>query len=137
MLGLVESYLTEQFKNLHTKCTITVTETPGSASPWLGNVDGASYQAAKKAIEVRIHRRTFLVPENLSLSLSSQAVYNRSPDFTREGGTIDVALTFSKMDGVKDVVLLPMGRSDDGAQYVSSFLLRPSHRLDVVTQLRQ
>lgn len=59
MHGLVETYLTEQFNNLHTKldpkCTLAVEVIPGSASPWLGNVDGPSFQAAKKAIEVRIH----------------------------------------------------------------------------------
>jgi len=51
---------------------------------------------------------------------------------TREGGTIDVALTFSKMAGNPDVVLLPMGRSDDGAQYVFLFLSRSSRSLNVV-----
>ena len=61
MGGLVESYLIQQLENLHTKCTMIVTETPGSASPWLGNVDGASYQAAKKAIEVRIHDPTLIL----------------------------------------------------------------------------
>lgn len=50
----------------------------------------------------------------------------------REGGTIDVTLTFSKMDGVKDVVLLPMGRSDDGAQYVFSFLFTYGRSFDGV-----
>ena len=55
MHGLVETYLTEQFNNLHTKCTMTVTEIPGSALPWLGNVDGPSFQAAEKAVNVRIH----------------------------------------------------------------------------------
>ena len=36
------------------------------------------------------------------------------------------------MVGEKKVVLLPMGRSDDGAQYVFSFLLRPFLGLDVM-----
>jgi len=97
MQCLVENYLTNQFNNLHTKCKLTVVEIEGSASPWLGNADGPSFKAAKEAIK---------------------AVYGKYPDFTREGGTIDVALTFSKMDGGKDVVLLPMGRSDDGAHSV-------------------
>lgn len=55
MHGLVEAYLTEQFNNLHTKCTMTITEIPGSAPPWLGNVDDPSFQAAEKAVKVRIH----------------------------------------------------------------------------------
>jgi len=49
MKGLVETYLREQFDNLHTKCTMTVNEIEGSAPPWLGNVGGPSFQAAEKA----------------------------------------------------------------------------------------
>ena len=44
-----------------------------------------------------------------------QAIYNRSPDLTREGGSIPVTLSFSESLGV-NVLLLPMGRGDDGAQ---------------------
>jgi hypothetical protein len=36
----------------------------------------------------------------------------------REGGSIPVTLTFAEALGV-NVLLLPMGRGDDGAQYVS------------------
>ena len=36
---------------------------------------------------------------------------------TREGGSIPVTLTFAEALGV-NVLLLPMGRGDDGAQYV-------------------
>jgi hypothetical protein len=36
------------------------------------------------------------------------------------------------MAGEPDVVLLPMGRSDDGAQYVFLFLSRSSRSLDVM-----
>lgn len=43
-----------------------------------------------------------------------------------------MALTFSEMFSGKDVVLLPMGRSDDGAQYVFLFLLWLSRGLDVM-----
>ena len=35
----------------------------------------------------------------------------------REGGSIPVTLTFANSLGV-NVMLLPMGRGDDGAQYV-------------------
>lgn len=44
-----------------------------------------------------------------------QAIYNISPDLTREGGSIPVTLTFAESLGV-NVLLLPMGRGDDGAQ---------------------
>ena len=50
-----------------------------------------------------------------------QAIYKRAPDLTREGGSIPVTLTFAESLGV-NVLLLPMGRGDDGAQYVSSIL---------------
>lgn len=49
--------------------------------------------------------------------VSFQAVYNQAPDYTREGGSIPVTLTFAEALGV-NVLLLPMGRGDDGAQYV-------------------
>ena len=44
-----------------------------------------------------------------------QGIYNISPDLTREGGSIPVTLTFAESLGV-NVLLLPMGRGDDGAQ---------------------
>lgn len=39
------------------------------------------------------------------------------PDYTREGGSIGVVLTIAKAVGV-NILLLPIGRGDDGAQYV-------------------
>jgi len=50
-------------------------------------------------------------------------VYKQPPDYTREGGSIPVTLTFAEALGV-NVLLLPMGRGDDGAQYVSIFFLK-------------
>lgn len=41
-------------------------------------------------------------------------VFGVDPDLTREGGSIPVTLTFQEATG-KDVMLLPMGASDDGA----------------------
>ena len=41
-------------------------------------------------------------------------VFGVKPDLTREGGSIPVTLTFQEATG-KNVMLLPMGRSDDGA----------------------
>lgn len=46
-----------------------------------------------------------------------QLIYKKTPDLTREGGSIPVTLTFAEALGV-NVLLLPMGRGDDGAQYV-------------------
>lgn len=41
-------------------------------------------------------------------------MYGVEPDLTREGGSIPVTLTFQEATG-KNVLLLPMGASDDGA----------------------
>ena len=41
-------------------------------------------------------------------------VYGVEPDYTREGGSIPVVLTLANTTG-KNVLLLSMGRSDDGA----------------------
>lgn len=46
-------------------------------------------------------------------------MYKQAPDYTREGGSIPVTLTFAEALGV-NVLLLPMGRGDDGAQYAST-----------------
>lgn len=50
---------------------------------------------------------------------STKIVYNITPDLTREGGSIPVTLTFAEALGV-NVLLLPMGRGDDGAQCVDT-----------------
>ncbi|XP_028392570.1 cytosolic non-specific dipeptidase-like [Dendronephthya gigantea] len=65
----------------------------GFARPWRGNFDNVVFEAGKKA---------------------TKDVYGEDPDFTREGGSIPVVLTLSDTTG-KDCVLVPMGRSDDGA----------------------
>ena len=44
-----------------------------------------------------------------------QAVYKQTPDLIRGGGSIPVTVTFAENLGV-NVLLLPMGRGDDGAQ---------------------
>lgn len=41
-------------------------------------------------------------------------MFGVEPDFTREGGSIPVTLTFQELTG-KNVLLLPIGQSDDGA----------------------
>lgn len=46
--------------------------------------------------------------------LATEHVYGVKPDLTREGGSIPVTLTFQEATG-KNVLLLPMGSSDDGA----------------------
>jgi Cys-Gly metallodipeptidase DUG1 len=48
-------------------------------------------------------------------------VFNTTPDYTREGGSIPVTLTFQNCLG-KSVLLLPMGRADDGAHSINEKL---------------
>ena len=63
------------------------------AKPWVADYKHEHYQAARNALV---------------------KVFNVEPDFTREGGSIPVTLTFQELTG-KNVLLLPVGASDDGA----------------------
>lgn len=54
-------------------------------------------------------------------SYATQDVWNVEPDFTREGGSIPITLTFEQALKV-DVLLLPMGRGDDGAHSINEKL---------------
>jgi len=60
---------------------------------------------------------TFLCTETRQSLITNgeQAVWGKDPNYTREGGSIPVTLTFAEALGV-NVLLLPMGRGDDGAQ---------------------
>lgn len=53
-------------------------------------------------------------PHYLAAKLATKHVYDTEPDMTREGGSIPVTLTLQQTTG-KNVLLLPMGASDDGA----------------------
>jgi len=89
---LVMKYLKEEFAKLGTKSTLSI-ENLHSGKPWLADPNHWNYVAARKATEL---------------------VYQQTPDLTREGGSIPVTLTFAEALGV-NVLLLPMGRGDDGA----------------------
>lgn len=54
-------------------------------------------------------------------SKAVQKVFKCVPDFTREGGSIPVTLTFEQATG-KNVLLLPMGSSTDGAHSINEKL---------------
>jgi len=63
-------------------------------------------------------------PKHWNFSAASkavQSVFNTVPDFTREGGSIPVTLTFEQATG-KNVLLLPMGSSTDGAHSINEKL---------------
>ncbi|KZT36279.1 CNDP dipeptidase [Sistotremastrum suecicum HHB10207 ss-3] len=89
---LVIAYLKSEFAKLNTKNTLSIENLHGG-KPWVADPDHWNYEAAKRA---------------------TKAVYGRAPDLTREGGSIPVTLTFAESLGV-NVLLLPMGRGDDGA----------------------
>ena len=88
------------------------------AKAWLADFKHPHYQAARNAIK---KGRSWLL--DLFFLMSSTCyhksflnfkVWNVEPDFTREGGSIPVTLTFQELTG-KNVLLLPVGSSDDGA----------------------
>jgi Cys-Gly metallodipeptidase DUG1 len=89
---LIESYIKAEFDKLNSKNTLEVSYQHGG-KPWVADQNHWSYEAAKRA---------------------TRTVYGKEPDLTREGGSIPVTLTFADALGV-NVVLLPMGRGDDGA----------------------
>jgi len=89
---MVISYIQSEFAKLKTKNKLEIVNLHGG-KPWVADHKHWNYEAAKKATE---------------------AVYKVTPDYTREGGSIPVTLTFADSLGV-NVLLLPMGRGDDGA----------------------
>ncbi|KAF8960946.1 glutamate carboxypeptidase [Flammula alnicola] len=89
---LVIAHLEKAFAGLGSKNKLTVENLHGG-KPWVTDHRHWNFEAAKKA---------------------TKAVYGQDPDLTREGGSIPVTLTFAESLGV-NVLLLPMGRGDDGA----------------------
>ncbi|KZT07902.1 CNDP dipeptidase [Laetiporus sulphureus 93-53] len=98
---LVEKYLKDEFAKLNTKATLKIENLHGG-KPWVADHKHWNFEAAK---------------------IATRAVYNRDPDLTREGGSIPVTLTFADSLGV-NVLLLPMGRGDDGAHSTNEKLDR-------------
>lgn len=101
VIPLVNTYLKAEFAKLNSKNKMEVEYLHGG-KPWVADVRHWNFEAAKKAIE---------------------AVYKKTPDYTREGGSIPVTLTFAESLGV-NVLLLPMGRADDGAHSTNEKLDR-------------
>lgn len=101
---LVIDYVRSCFAQLGSKNKIEV-ESLHSGKPWMADPNHWNYAAAAKATET---------------------VYGRKPDYTREGGSIPVTLTFAEALGV-NVLLLPMGRGDDGAHSTNEKLDRSNY----------
>lgn len=68
-------------------------------------------------------------PFNHSFAAAAKAtvdVWDVEPDYTREGGSIPITLTFEQQLGT-GVLLLPMGRGDDGAHSINEKLNMPNY----------
>lgn len=88
----VQKHIESEFRKLKTKNTMHL-EPDHPGKPWVADTKHWNYEAAFAATE---------------------KVYGVRPDLTREGGSIPITLTFADALNT-NVLLLPMGRSDDGA----------------------
>jgi len=89
---LVKAHLQKEFEKLGSPCQMKVNALNGQRS-WVSEINHPHYKAGERAIE---------------------KVFKMKPDYTREGGSIPVTLTFQELTG-KNVMLLPIGACDDMA----------------------
>ncbi|KAK2068843.1 hypothetical protein P8C59_003459 [Phyllachora maydis] len=102
--ALVYKCVQDQFARLRSKNTLKV-YAQHTGKWWLASPKHWNFSAAAKATE---------------------RVWGVAPDFTREGGSIPVTLTFEQATG-KNVLLLPMGSSTDGAHSINEKLDRRNY----------
>ncbi|KAK3369867.1 hypothetical protein B0H63DRAFT_485672 [Podospora didyma] len=95
----VYAHVKEAFAKLKSKNTMKV-YAQHCGNWWVASPKHWNFTAAAKAVE---------------------RVWGMKPDFTREGGSIPVTLTFEQATG-KNVLLLPMGSSTDGAHSINEKL---------------
>uniref|UniRef100_A0A8D2ZUV3 Cytosolic non-specific dipeptidase n=1 Tax=Scophthalmus maximus TaxID=52904 RepID=A0A8D2ZUV3_SCOMX len=88
----VNSHLQKKFAELGSPNKLKLSMGHG-AKAWVADFNHPHYMAGRKAMKT---------------------VFGVEPDLTREGGSIPVTLTFQEATG-KNVMLLPVGSSDDGA----------------------
>ncbi|KAF8538541.1 hypothetical protein BDD12DRAFT_885040 [Trichophaea hybrida] len=96
---LVFIHLDREWKKLGSNNTMT-RELMHAGKWWVSSPKHWNFVAASKAV---------------------QQVFGTEPDFTREGGSIPVTLTFEQATK-KNVLLLPMGSSTDGAHSINEKL---------------
>jgi Cys-Gly metallodipeptidase DUG1 len=101
---MVFKHVKSEFQKLNSKNKMEIENLHGG-KPWVADHKHWNYEAAIKATE---------------------AVYNCKPDLFREGGSIPVTLIFEESLG-KNVLLLPMGRGDDGAHSTNEKLDRSNY----------
>jgi Cys-Gly metallodipeptidase DUG1 len=100
--ALVFKYLDYQWQKLGSNNTMKA-QLMHAGKWWIASPKHWNFSAASKAVE---------------------SVFGVTPDYTREGGSIPVTLTFEQATG-KNVLLLPMGSSTDAAHSINGVF---SHR---------
>jgi len=101
---LVFAHLDKEWKKLNSNNTYN-RALMHAGKWWVASPKHWNFEAASKAVE---------------------KVFNVKPDMTREGGSIPVTLTFEEATG-KNVLLLPMGSSTDGAHSINEKLDRRNY----------
>ncbi|KAI2624996.1 cytosolic non-specific dipeptidase [Hypoxylon sp. NC1633] len=96
---LVYKHVKDAFAKLGSKNSLKV-YAQHTGKWWVASPNHWNFRAAGRAVE---------------------RVWGVKPDFTREGGSIPVTLTFEQATG-KNVLLLPMGSSTDGAHSINEKL---------------
>ncbi|KAL3265176.1 hypothetical protein ABHI18_000030 [Aspergillus niger] len=105
--ALMVHYLEQEFKKLGSTNTCEVKQFGESAPYWVANTEDSEFAAGRAA---------------------TNRVYNTKPDLTRESGSIGVTLDIQNALGHdKSIMLLPVGRSDDGAHCPHEKLDRDNH----------
>ncbi|KAI2994321.1 hypothetical protein CBS147346_10570 [Aspergillus niger] len=105
--ALMVHYLEQEFKKLGSTNTCEVKQFGESAPYWVANTEDSEFAAGRAA---------------------TNRVYNTKPDLTCESGSIGVTLDIQNALGHdKSIMLLPVGRSDDGAHCPHEKLDRDNH----------
>jgi Cys-Gly metallodipeptidase DUG1 len=101
---LVKDYVTAEFARLNSKNTMSI-ECGHAGKWWVSSPNHWNFVAGARAVD---------------------KVFGVQPDYTREGGSIPVTLTFQEALQ-KNVLLLPMGACDDGAHSINEKLDRRNY----------
>ena len=101
---LVYKYIEDEFAKLNSKNILDV-YLQHDGKWWVASPKHWNFSAAAKAVK---------------------EVFGVEPDMTREGGSIPVTITFEQATG-KNVLLLPMGSSTDGAHSINEKLDRRNY----------
>ncbi|KAF4693143.1 Metallopeptidase M20, variant 2 [Perkinsus olseni] len=83
-----------------------------AGKPWMGDLNGYNYRAAAAA---------------------TKQVWGVEPDYTREGGSIPITLTFEEVSGGKPAILLPIGQGNDGAHSQNEKISRRNYIMGAKT----